>query len=60
MRASCEGKPGEDAATALTEVAWSNGSSRESVIAEDFAELRKAALTHPMMVKIENELGISR
>jgi len=32
----------------------------EQVIAEDFAELRKAGLTHPMMADIEKELGISR
>jgi len=31
----------------------------ESVIAEDFAEFRKAGLTHPMMAEIEKELGIS-
>jgi hypothetical protein len=29
-------------------------------IAEDFAEFRKAGLTHPMMADIEKELGISR
>jgi TPR repeat protein len=32
----------------------------EHVIAEDFAEFRKAGLTHPMMADIENELGVSR
>jgi len=31
----------------------------EHVIAEDFAEFRKAGLTHPMMTDIENELGVS-
>jgi hypothetical protein len=31
----------------------------EHVIAEDFAEFRKAGLTHPMMADIENELGVS-
>jgi TPR repeat protein len=31
----------------------------ERVIAEDFAEFRKAGLTHPMMADIEKELGIS-
>src|SRR5262249_37035275 len=31
----------------------------EHVIAEDFAEFRKAGLTHPMMAEIENELGVS-
>jgi TPR repeat protein len=31
----------------------------ESVIAKDFAELRKAGLTHPMMVDIERKLGVS-
>jgi hypothetical protein len=32
----------------------------EQVIAEDFAQLRKWGLTHPMMADIEKELGISR
>jgi hypothetical protein len=32
----------------------------ERVIAEDFAELRKAGLAHPMMAEIEKELGGSR
>ena len=36
------------------EVSW------ERTIADDFAEFRKAGLTHPMMAEIENELGISR
>src|SRR5262249_43815719 len=31
----------------------------EQVIAENFAEFRKAGLTHPMMVDIEKELGVS-
>jgi len=31
----------------------------EHVIAEDFAEFRKARLTHPMMADIEKELGVS-
>jgi hypothetical protein len=31
----------------------------ESVIVKDFAEFRKADLTHPMMADIEKELGIS-
>jgi TPR repeat protein len=31
----------------------------ERVIAEDFAEFRKAGLTHPMMADIERELGVS-
>jgi TPR repeat protein len=31
----------------------------EHVIVEDFAEFRKAGLTHPMMVEIEKELGVS-
>jgi predicted Zn-dependent protease len=31
----------------------------ERVIGEDFAEFRKAGLTHPMMADIEKELGIS-
>ena len=32
----------------------------ERAIAEDFAEFRKAGLTHPMMAEIEMELGVSR
>jgi TPR repeat protein/energy-coupling factor transporter ATP-binding protein EcfA2 len=32
----------------------------ERVIADDFAELRKAGLTHPMMADIERKLGIAR
>jgi hypothetical protein len=32
----------------------------EHVVAEDFAEFRKAGLTHPMMADIEKELGVSR
>jgi hypothetical protein len=32
----------------------------EQIIAEDFAEFRKAGLTSPMMADIEKELGISR
>jgi TPR repeat protein len=32
----------------------------EQAIAEDFAKLRKAGLTYPMMADIEKELGISR
>ncbi len=32
----------------------------ERVIGDDFAKLRKAGLTHPMMADIENELGVSR
>jgi len=31
----------------------------EHVILEDFAEFRKAGLTHPMMADIEKELGVS-
>jgi TPR repeat protein len=31
----------------------------ERVIADDFAEFRKAGLTHPMMADIEGELGVS-
>ena len=31
----------------------------ERAVAEDFAEVRKAGLTHPMMVDIEKELGVS-
>jgi hypothetical protein len=32
----------------------------ERVIAQDFAEFRKAGLTNPMMADVEKELGISR
>ena len=32
----------------------------ERVIADDFAEFRKAGLTHPMMADIDKELGVSR
>jgi hypothetical protein len=32
----------------------------EQAIAEDFAEFRKAGLTHPMMADVEKELGVSR
>jgi hypothetical protein len=32
----------------------------EQVIADDFAKLRKAGLTSPMMADVEKELGISR
>jgi hypothetical protein len=31
----------------------------ERVIVEDFAEFRKAGLTHPMMAHIEKKLGVS-
>ena len=37
-----------------------DGQLWERVIAEDFAEFRKAGLTHPMMAEIEKELGVSR
>ena len=36
-----------------------SGQLWERVTAEDFAELRKAGLTHPMMADIEKELGVS-
>jgi TPR repeat protein len=38
---------------------WS-GQSLEQAIADDFADFRKAGLTHPMMAEVETELGISR
>jgi hypothetical protein len=38
----------------LFEASW------DSVIADDFAEFRKAGLTHPMMADIEKELNVSR
>jgi hypothetical protein len=31
----------------------------ESIIVEDFAEFRKAGLTHSMMADIEKELGVA-
>ena len=37
----------------------SAGTIWERVIANDFAEFRKAGLTHPMMVNIEKELSVS-
>jgi hypothetical protein len=37
----------------------SDGKPWERVIAEDFAEFRKAGITHPMMADIEKELGVS-
>jgi TPR repeat protein len=36
-----------------------DGKLWERVIVEDFAEFRKAGLTHPMMADIEKELGVS-
>src|SRR5262249_10955761 len=36
-----------------------DGKLWQRVIAEDFAEFRKAGLTHPMMADIEKELGVS-
>jgi uncharacterized protein len=41
-------------------VSGQDGKLWERVIAEDFAELRKAGLRHPMMADIEKELGVSR
>ena len=38
----------------------SDAVSWERTIADDFAEFRKAGLTHPMMADIEKELGVSR
>ena len=32
----------------------------ERVIADDFAQLRKAGLKHPLMAHIESMLGVSR
>jgi hypothetical protein len=37
----------------------SDGKLWERVIAEDFAEFRKAGLMHPMMADIEKELDVS-
>ena len=36
-----------------------SGQPWERAIVEDFAEFRKAGLTHPMMADIEKELGVS-
>jgi hypothetical protein len=41
------------------EVFKSDNELWERVIAEDFAEFRKAGFTHPMMAEIEKELGVS-
>jgi TPR repeat protein len=40
-------------------VADNAGKSWQQVIAEDFAELRKAGFTHPLMEEIERTLGVS-
>jgi hypothetical protein len=40
-------------------VSGQDGKLWECVIAEDFADFRKAGLTHPMMADIEKELGVS-
>ena len=42
------------------EVFDQSGELWERVIGQDFAEFRKAGLTHPMMADIEKELGVSR
>ena len=42
------------------EVREPTGKLWEQIIAEDFADFRKAGLTHSMMAEIEKELGISR
>jgi TPR repeat protein len=42
------------------EVPDRSGKLWEQIIAQDFAEFRKAGLTSPMMADIEKELGISR
>jgi TPR repeat protein len=39
-------------------VTGQDGKLWERVIVEDFAEFRKAGLTHPMMAEIEKELGV--
>ena len=41
------------------EVSKSDNRVWEQAIAEDFADFRKAGLTHPMMADIEKELGVS-
>jgi TPR repeat protein len=40
-------------------ISGQDGKLWERVIAEDFAEFRKAGLTHPKMAEIEKELGVS-
>ena len=42
------------------EVRQPSGRLWEQIIAQDFAEFRKAGLTHPMMADIEKEFGVSR
>jgi hypothetical protein len=37
-----------------------DGTTWETAIAGDFADLRKAGITHPMMADIEKALDISR
>jgi hypothetical protein len=36
------------------------GAALGALFVEDFAEFRKAGLTHPMMADIEKKLGVSR
>jgi TPR repeat protein/energy-coupling factor transporter ATP-binding protein EcfA2 len=40
-------------------ISGQDGKLWERVISEDFAEFRKAGLTHPMMADIEKELGVA-
>jgi TPR repeat protein len=42
------------------EVREPSGKLWEQIIAQDFADFRKAGLTHPLMADVEKELGISR
>src|SRR5262249_49569459 len=39
-------------------ISGQDGKLWEHAIAEDFAQFRKAGLTHPMMADIEKELGV--
>jgi hypothetical protein len=39
-------------------VSGQDGKLWERVIVDDFAEFRKAGLTHPMMADLEKELGV--
>src|SRR5262245_50776190 len=41
-------------------ISGQDGKPWEQVIVDDFAQLRQAGLTHPMMAEIESELGVSR
>jgi hypothetical protein len=52
--------PPPDVAYKGKPISKQDSSPWEDVIVADFAEFRKAGLTHPMMADIEKELGVSR